>query len=1003
MVIGGGIGGIQSALDLAGSGFKVYMVEKTPSIGGVMSQLDKTFPTNDCSMCIMSPKLVEVGRHPNIELITLAEVTAVRGEKGDFHVDIHQKPRYIDITKCIACGECTKKCPKKVDDVYNASLVKRKAIYVPYPQSVPLKYAIDGDNCLQITKGKCGSCAKTCPAGAINYEDKAKDFTVDVGAIILAPGFSAFNPKGMDNLNYGRHPDILTSLEFERMLSASGPTSGHLARISDHQEPKKIAWLQCVGSRDSNQCGNAYCSSVCCMYAIKQAIIAKEHAPYPLDCTIFFMDMRTHGKGFEACYNEAKHKHGIDFKRSRVHSVLPDPVTGALMLRYVGEDGAAHDDGYDMVVLSVGLEIPEELRNLAGKLSVDLMPSGFCRTSTFSPVSTSRDGIYVCGVFQGPKDIPQSVIEAGGAAMMAGADLCPSRHTLTKSVAKPMETDIRGESPRIGVFVCHCGINISSVVDVPAVRDYACTLPNVAYVDDNLYTCSQDTQDTMTRIIREQHLNRIIVAACSPKTHEPLFQETLINAGLNKYLLEFVNIRNQDSWVHRNNPAMATAKAKDLVRMAAAKASQLESLAEAWLDINQRALVIGGGISGLSAAKALSRQGYQVSLIERAKVLGGQARKIYQTAQREDVGEQLNDLIASVASDDNITIYNNAELTGVDGFVGNFTATVRQNSESITIQHGVAVIATGASEHKPSEYLYGKDPRVITGLELDERLKFKSPALRDIKSAVFIQCVGSREPGRPYCSRICCTHSVLSALHLKEINPETSVYVLYRDIRTYGERENLYKQAREKGVIFIRYDLDRKPDVSTMATGLDVRVHDPILNRDISIETDLLVLAAAIVPNTDEKLAQFFKVPVNEDGFFVEAHVKLSPSSFATDGVFLCGMAHYPKPIDESIAQAMAAASCAVTLLAKKTINTSGIVAEANVRDCAGCGTCVAVCPYGAPSMRTSGQFAGKAEINPVLCKGCGACVASCRSGALVLKGFNDGQIMSMISAAGLR
>jgi heterodisulfide reductase subunit A len=590
------------------------------------------------------------------------------------------------------------------------------------------------------------------------------------------------------------------------------------------------------------------------------------------------------------------------------------------------------------------------------------------------------------------------VIEASSAAARAGALLSSARNTLTKAKEVPEQKDIRGERPRIGVFVCNCGINISSVVNVPAVRDYAKTLHYVEYVADNLYSCSQDTQDTMAQVIKANNLNRIVVAACTPKTHEPLFQETLVNAGLNKYLFEMTNIRNQDAWVHKDSPQEATDKAKDLVRMAVAKVALMDSLPEAALEINQRALVLGGGISGMFAAKTLSEQGYQVSLIEREPVLGGQALNLYRTWQGEDIQENLKALLGSVQSDKNIQVYLGAELTQVDGFVGNFKSTFEAASIKGTIEHGIAVLATGCYEHKPEEHLYGKDPRVLTHQELDRKFIHNDPSLKNIKTAVFIQCVGSREPERPYCSRVCCTHSIESALHLKEMNPDMEVTLLYRDIRSYGERELLYRKARQSGVLFIRFSLSQKPKVTAGKDGLEIEVVDHVLQRPVLLKADLLALASAIVPYKDQKLTQFFKVPMSEDGFFVEAHAKLGPSQFATDGVFLCGMAHYPKPIDESVAQAQAAASRAVTLLARKNISVSGMVAYTNPTVCSRCGVCVEVCPYSAPSFIQKGPFAGKAEINPVLCKGCGLCVASCRSGALNLKGFEEGQIMAMIN-----
>ncbi len=913
-------------------------------------------------------------------------------------MDILQHPRYVDPEKCIGCGTCAEKCPKKVEDDYNEGLIKRKAIYVPYAQAVPLKYAIDKDNCIFFEKGKCKACEKFCSSGAIKFDDQEKRTTVQVGAIILAPGFQPFDPSKYDTYSYSKLPNVVTSMEFERILSASGPTLGHLARMSDHKEPKKIAWLQCVGSRDMHQCDHPYCSSVCCMYAIKEAVIAKEHSGSDLDCAIFYMDMRTHGKEFERYYDAAREKHGVRFIRSRVHSVEAVSQSEDLSVKYATENGELRQEAFDMVVLSVGMETSPEVVELADKLDIDLTESQFCRTGSFAPVATSREGIYVCGAFQGPKDIPQSVIEASSAAAQAGGLLSSARNTLTKAKEVPEQIDIRGERPRIGVFVCNCGINIGGVVDVPAVRDYAKKLPYVEYVADNLYSCSQDTQDTMAQVIRANALNRIVVAACTPKTHEPLFQETLVNAGLNKYLFEMTNIRNQDSWVHKDNPQEATNKAKDLVRMAVAKVALMESLPEAVLDINQRALVVGGGISGMVAAKTLSDQGYEVDIIEKSRVLGGQALNLYRTWQGEDIQKNLGDLVQSVQGDKNIRVHLGAELTQVEGFVGNFKSTFQSSTLQGTIDHGIAVLATGCCEYKPEEYLYGKNPLVVTHQELDRRFIDHDPSLKKVQTAVFIQCVGSREPQRPYCSRVCCTHSIESALHLKELNPAMDVYILNRDIRTYGERELLYRKAREAGILFIRFSVSQKPKVSAGTEGLEIEVMDHVLQRPILIKAGLVALASAIVPYKDEKLAQFFKVPVSEDGFFVEAHAKLGPSQFATDGVFLCGMAHYPKPIDESVAHAQAAASRAVTLLARKTISVSGMVAYTTPAVCSSCGVCVEICPYSAPSFIQKGPFAGKAEVNPVLCKGCGLCVASCRSGALNLKGFEEGQIMAMIN-----
>jgi heterodisulfide reductase subunit A len=614
-------------------------------------------------------------------------------------------------------------------------------------------------------------------------------------------------------------------------------------------------------------------------------------------------------------------------------------------------------------------------------------------------VNTSREGIYVCGAFQGPKDIPTSVIDASAAASVAGEALNQARFSETETKEKVPERNVLGERPSIGVFVCKCGSNIAGVIDVESVRDYAANLPYVDFATDNLYTCSQNTQEEMAQFIHEKNLNRVIVASCTPKTHEPLFQETLTDAGINKYLFSMVNIRNQDSWVHKNNPDLATEKAKDMVRMAVSNVALQEPLEEPELGVNQTAMVVGGGIAGMSSALSLARQGHVTHLVERENALGGQARFLYKTWKGEDIQANLNALIAEVEREPNVHLHLGTRLSDVKGFVGNFNSTLDNGSESQVITHGATVLATGASELEPEEYLYGQDSRIKTSLELDRMFQEEDPALQSLNSAVFIQCVGSREPQRPYCSRICCTHSIQSAMELKKRNPDMNIYVLYRDIRTYGEKENIYNQARQAGVIFIRYSLDDKPVVESGDSGLSVTVNDPILGQPLEIQADMLTLASAIVPERDEELANFFKVSLNDDGFFAERHAKMGPSEFATDGMFLCGLAHYPKSIDESVAQGKAAASKAVTLLSQEVIHSSGEVAQVNPVYCSSCGVCVAICPYSAPSFIEEGRFAGKAQINPSLCKGCGLCAASCRSGAIALKGSDNRQIYAMIEA----
>jgi heterodisulfide reductase subunit A len=930
-------------------------------------------------------------------LLTLSEITALKGEAGNFEVSILQHPRYVDMDKCIACGACTEKCPKKVSNEYDAGLGKRKAIYVKYAQAVPLKYAIDPEYCIKLTKGKCGNCEKICPAGAINYDDKERHINLNVGAVIVSDGGETYNPLDHDTYGYGKNKNVVTSLEFERILSASGPFGGHMVRPSDKKEPKKIAWLQCIGSRDEHLEGRGYCSGVCCTYAVKEAMLAKEHASGDLDAAIFYMDIRTNGKDFERYYNRAKDEAGVRFVKSRVTHIVPDKETGMNMIRYMDEQGRRVEEGFDIVVLSVGLGATAEGRALAEKFGLELDHYNYVSTGSFKPVETATSGIFVCGACQAPKDIPSSVVDSSAAAGVAGSLLSDVRGSLTKTARIPRERNIKGDPVRIGVFVCCCGTNIAGVVDVPGVVEFAKGLPGVVFVEQNMFSCSQDTQDKMKQVIDEQKLNRVVVAACTPKTHEPLFQETLTSAGINKYLFEMVNIRNQCSWVHKDDTESATDKAKDLVRMSVAKAGLLEPLPEPILNIDQNALVIGGGVAGMEAAKNLAGQGYFTYLVEREGKLGGNARSLHETWRGEDIQGYLHGLIQEVEAAENIEVCSGAEITEVDGFVGNFKTTIDQGAETRTLEHGVTIMATGATEYAPLDPAFIESSRVMTGLQLQQGFVKGNTQLNGLGTAVFLQCHGSRIPERPFCSKVCCTQSIKSALELKKRNPHMHIYVVYRDMRPYGLREDLYRKARTRGISFVRYNFEKGLKIEPGDRKVEINFTDTVFRKDVTIHSDLLVLASAIVPEKENPLSRFYKVSQNEDGFFAEAHVKLRPVDFATDGVFVCGLAHSPKPIDESIAQAQAAAARAVTLLSAKSLPVSGTVAEVDALSCSSCGVCVSICPYSAPRVD---EKTGKAMIESTLCKGCGLCVASCRSGALHLKGFETAQIMGMIDCA---
>ena len=1462
MVLGAGIGGVQAALDLADSGFYVYLVEKSPSIGGRMAQLDKTFPTNDCSMCIMGPKLVECGRHLNIEILTLSQLEGVDGEEGNFRVRMHRKARYVDPDKCTGCGDCDAVCPVSIPNGFNEELSEQHATYLTYPQSVPRVYAIEkrnrppcnaacpahinvqgyvamvkagkykeaveiimrdmplpgvlgrvcvrfceekcrrrevdeavsikelkrfaadqvdilslplpemtlreervaiigsgpsglaaayflalagyqsvifealdvaggmlavgipeyrlprdvlnreienikrygveirtgapvgkdrtvdslleegykavyiatgahkgmslnipgegrfrnfhqcapwlkdvntgkiteisgkvvvlgggnaaidaarvsvrlgagevhivyrrgreempadpleiedalkegvwlhtlaapekiiGENgvvkgieCIRNTLGKpdgsgrrspipvegsqfmipadhiiaaigqipdksfalgadmefsdrdllavnpdtletkkkgvfaggdvvtgpktvieaiaqgkkaaasissylqgqeipsckepglsddykpiepselqiaraavptldgerrvksfeesnlafdeqtaqqeasrcldcgvcceCFQCVTACKAQAIDHSMTDKQFDINVGSIILAPGYNPYDPSVNDTYNYKRFPNVVTGLEFERLLSATGPYEGHLVTPYNNKKPKKIAWIQCVGSRNVHVGDKGYCSSVCCTYAIKQAIIAKEHSSEPLDAAVFYIDIRTHGKDFERYYNRAKEEMGVRFIKSRITHVLAGDEPGSLKIRYTNEAGHTVQEDFDMVVLSVGLEIAPESVDIAKKLGVRLTPYNFVDSDSFDPVKTSRPGVYACGVFAGPKDIPDTVAQASAAAAAATSALAEVRGTQIRKKEYPPERDIAKEPLRIGVFVCHCGINIGGIADVPAIVDYTRTLPGVAYVEENLFTCSEDTQARMKQVITEQQLNRVVVASCTPRTHGPLFRETCREAGLNPYLFDMANIRDQCTWVHMNEPQKAKEKAKDLVRMAVARAAALEPLYQIPQSICQDAMVVGGGVSGMAAAVGLADQGFKTYLIERENVLGGNANRLRSTWKNEEIAPYVLEMVGKVNDHPLIDVHLETAIKETHGIIGNFSSTlIDSRGKETQVNHGVTIIANGADTYKPREYLYGEDPNILLSLDLDREIMRNPGRLEGTNTAVFIQCVGSREPDRPYCSKVCCTHSIQSAVTLKKLNPDMDIFILYRDIRTYGEREDLYREARSRGIHFVRYEFENKPVVEKIDGKLRVTVLDQVLKTNIRIGAEMIILASAIIPRQDNHVfSNHFKVALNQDGFFMEAHAKLRPVDFASPGIFVCGLAHGPKAIDEAISQAQASVSRACTILSHKEMMVGGAVAQVDPKRCVMCLTCVRVCPFHVPKIDYQNAVA---MIDPAACQGCGICAPLCPNNAIQVLNYKDEQIIPKLMA----
>ncbi len=1186
MVVGGGISGMQSALDLANSGFKVHLVESSPAIGGKMAQLDKTFPTNDCSMCIVSPKLVEVGRHRNIELLTHSEVKDVTGEAGNFKATIIRHARYVDTERCNGCGLCEITCPvtytswfpeqtapgekkkklkalekrvitgpgspkpesfhawtfsvdedkcqkcgschraclhqaivwekgeiakinpaictacgacfvacpdkfsaisiadapelekslgaaivnrskaikeelagqdrhdcircglcammctkvmnigalKMVEDGieagidicqvcgacasicpvnfldvprltnkeprpllnrFNEGLNTRKPINIFFPQAVPRVPVINEQSCVRLNTGECGICQSICGLKAIDYTHTESETELDIGSVIFSPGFEVFDAKKRGEFGYGQYKNVVTSIEFERLLSASGPTSGAVTRPGDGAHPKKIAWIQCVGSRD-HSCNRDYCSSVCCMYATKEAFIAREHDS-SIEPTIFYIDMRSFGKNFDDYVVRAKEKN-VRYVRAMVSRVFEDPQTGNLELRYVDGAGSKKSEVFDMVVLSVGIQIPQKTKDLANVLGIDMDDYGFAVTDTFEPLAASRPGIFVSGAFNGPKDIPETVIEASAAAQAASAGLAAARGSLiTKEVLPDERATTPDEELRIGVFVCHCGANIASVVDVAAVAEYAKTLPGVVYADHPLYTCSQDSQEGIRDIIKEHRLNRVAIAACSPSTHEPLFMSTLRQAGINKYFFDMANIRDQCSWVHPTEPALATEKSKRLMRMSVANASQTRALTELEFDVDSSLLIIGGGVAGMTAAVEAAKQGFGVYLIEQQATLGGMAQSLRRTGDGRDIGAFVQALKQQVLNNDAIKIFVNSMVVDQKGFVGSFESEIMTPSGgSRMIKHGAILVATGAEEARPD--LYGLDTldKVMTQTDFEAAL-YSSGSTNGYESIVMLQCAGSRDSNHlDYCSRVCCNQAVKNALHFKELHPDGRVDILYRDMRCYGLGELNYRKARLMGINFIRFDPDENPpEIMTHEHVHMIKITDPSIGMPVTLTPDLLVLSTGIKPRDTEELASMLRVPRNKAGFFIEAHAKLRPVDLPSEGLFMAGTVHAPKDIAETIAQAQAAVARVTTILSKKSLKLSGVVSTVDPTHCAVCLTCVRACPYGVPFINDQHT----AEINPALCQGCGICVAECPAKAITLGRYLDSNILAKLES----
>ncbi|MDW7710924.1 MAG: FAD-dependent oxidoreductase [Deferrisomatales bacterium] len=989
LVVGGGLAGMQSALVLAERGHRVVLLDKRPAIGGFFPLLDNQFPTQSCGVCFMACDtptycpFVQCELHENVEILPYTSVESVEGEAGAFRVKVAQQASCVDPEKCTDCGACEEVCPVEVTREFGDGLEKRKAVFKYYPKAVAKAYVVDPDSCT-----RCGKCVEVCDPGAIDLDAKPVAHEVEAASVVLAPGADVFPTSRKEEYGFGRYPDVLSAVRFERMLAAGSPTSGRPVRPSSGTAPRSLAFIQCVGSRDA-ELGQGHCSSVCCMFALKQAFFARERCP-DLGVTVYYMDLRTFGKDYEAYLRRAEAL-GIRFVRAIPSVIRQVPGSRELLLQIADEAGKAVEAKHDLVVLSSGFCETDETRRLAGAFGVDLADGGFCGGPEFSPCETNVPGVYACGAFREPKDIPESTAEGACAAGLAAIGLAQAADADEPDMPTP--ADFRAEAPKIGVFLCTCeGFN-EQKADFEALAETARGMPGVAFVHTASHVCSKAGMDEVRRVFGEKEPNRVVLAACSYRIVEKLYAHMFRHMGVHPGVLTVANLREA---CLENPQGMGAGEA-------GARALLAQAVKEAWYGgfapvvretVERTALVVGGGASGLGAALRLADMGHAVHLVEKEPTLGGNLRTARFTVKGGAPGELLKTLESRVKAHPNVRVYTGAKVGSAHGRLGAFRTQVETKEGPVEVLHGAVALATGAGEVKPHSYGYGRSPKVLTQKELEQKL---AEGTLPGGKVVMIQCVESREEAegcRPYCSRVCCTHAVKNALKILDGNPDVEVTVLYRDLRTYGAFEHKYREARDKGVAFVPFDLARRPAVEAQGDTVSVRFTDPGLGGEVTETPDWLVLSAGMAPDAEgnRRLAELYGVETDAHGFFVEKNPKAATTDFAKKGVYMAGLCHAPKHIEESLTQAGAAAARCSALLARgarRSLERASYVVE---RICSRCGVCVDICPYGARSLDLVEK--NVAVVDPLLCEACGACTMACPNKAAQQYGSAPKQVL---------